>query len=693
MITQSAYTQVEQRGTLDTSHAQTLGIDASGIAAILNILTNMYSNPALAVVREYACNARDSHVEAGKHLVPIEVSLPTGLDPQLKVQDFGLGLSKDEILNTYAKYGSSTKRTSNELIGAMGIGSKSAFTVGNQFTVTGVKDGQKTVSLFALNAHGEPTVDILFEGPTEEPNGVLVDIGVENVQAVRDAAAQLFKTWDQGTVHVDGQRPFHVWTGSHNLGDDGYLVVSDHRLQYNESHVHIVMGGVGYKLNQSAIASLTYPVRSWLEDLSRSFAVFYVNVPIGAVDITPSREELRVTAHTTATLNDALTKLSKNLPKWINSEIESAETFTDAAVMVRKLKNVLGWGDYKGLVWKGKKFDTDRFQLQLPNFRVVSRGRYSENKQTKVDHTTHMSLDMDLDNTIVVTNVPEGKSSTVRRYTKAILLERNERENGENRVIASPHASENVHWFSYGNGGPVETIDFDDWRELGKSLMKRVGSTTASGAKAEATYEVHGETDELTASDIIALGEDVAYYDYKSYYPNGNSLAEEALEDYTVIMLGKGQRESTLVKRVPGTRRAGEVIREHASKILDGMTSTDKNLITNNRYLANVSHSHFNWLLARKDRITNKAILEHIRFHERAQKAAAADSARLKALQAAAATLGRTLDVGTVKEGLNMNHSLPILALYLQEQYTARRIATDVMWEDQLLNYVNNASI
>jgi hypothetical protein len=692
MITQSAYVQVSQRGTLDTSHAQTLGIDVAGIAAILNILTNMYSNPALAVVREYSCNARDSHVEAGKRHLPIEVSLPTAIDPQLRVQDYGLGLSGDEILNTYAKYGSSTKRTSNELIGAMGIGSKSAFTVGNQFTVTGVKDGRKTVALFALNAQGEPTVDILFEGETDEPNGVLVDIGVENIQAVRDAAAKLFYTWDQGTVHVDGERPDHVWVKTNNVGDGAYLLVAEGALNYDQSHINIVMGGVSYKLNQSAINSLTTPTRAWLSGLSRSHAVFYIDVPIGSVDITPSREDLRVTPTTTATVEKVIQALITNLPKWINAEIESAETFTDAAVQVRKLRLALGWTDYKGLSWRGRNFDTPRFQLSYPNYRVTRRGHYADSKVTKADRVTHITMDLDLSTLIVVTDVPAGKETTVRRYTKAILLERDESENNSKLVIASPESSEDVHWFSYGRGGPVESITFEDWRELGRKLLKT--SSSASGGRAEATYEVRGEDDNLTASDIIALGEDVAYYAYKTSFPYRDKIAEEALADLTVVMLSKGQREETLVKRLPGARSGKVVVAEHAETIIKGMTAADKEMVTNNRYLASVNSAQMNWLLANKDRITSRAVLKHIRFHEEAQKAAAADQERLRTLSRASQLSGISLDVRATTKANFVTESLPLLALYVSNSYQANSMVSDrAALNTHIIDYVNHASI
>src|SRR6266849_8491156 len=145
--------------------AHVMGIDAAGMGTVLSILSNMYSDGSLAVVREYASNALDSHIEAGNP-DPILITSPSFLNPTLTVQDFGTGLSGDEVLNVYAKYGASTKRGTNDQIGSFGIGAKSAFTVGGQFVVTAVKDSEKTVALFALNDDGAPTVNILASDPS-----------------------------------------------------------------------------------------------------------------------------------------------------------------------------------------------------------------------------------------------------------------------------------------------------------------------------------------------------------------------------------------------------------------------------------------------------------------------------------------------------------------------------------------------
>ena len=58
------------------------------LAHVFGILrSNLYSNKTLAVIREYSTNAYDAHVANGKADVPIEVTLPTVIEPTFQVRE------------------------------------------------------------------------------------------------------------------------------------------------------------------------------------------------------------------------------------------------------------------------------------------------------------------------------------------------------------------------------------------------------------------------------------------------------------------------------------------------------------------------------------------------------------------------------------------------------------------------------
>jgi hypothetical protein len=73
-----------------------MGIDEDAVDIIIDMVTELYSDREMAVVREYATNARDSHIEAGND-APIEVITPTELSPYLIIRDFGIGMSLSDI--------------------------------------------------------------------------------------------------------------------------------------------------------------------------------------------------------------------------------------------------------------------------------------------------------------------------------------------------------------------------------------------------------------------------------------------------------------------------------------------------------------------------------------------------------------------------------------------------------------------
>src|SRR5271170_2500066 len=100
-----------------------------------------YSDPIRAVIRELACNSSDAHEMAGTNSTPFEIHLPTPHEPDFWIQDYGVGMDDQEINDLFTMYGGSNKTDNNDVIGALGIGSKSPYSVTDMFTVVTTKDG------------------------------------------------------------------------------------------------------------------------------------------------------------------------------------------------------------------------------------------------------------------------------------------------------------------------------------------------------------------------------------------------------------------------------------------------------------------------------------------------------------------------------------------------------------------------
>lgn len=104
------------------------GISRDDEVHVLTMLRDtLYSDKPLAVLREYSSNAWDAHRDAGKVDVLIEVTLPTAMEPTLRIRDHGCGISLDDMLGRFLKAGASTKRGSNNTVGTLGIGRLSGF--------------------------------------------------------------------------------------------------------------------------------------------------------------------------------------------------------------------------------------------------------------------------------------------------------------------------------------------------------------------------------------------------------------------------------------------------------------------------------------------------------------------------------------------------------------------------------------
>ena len=91
------------------------------------IRKKIYNHPIRTMVQEYLSNAKDACIEVGKDSDAIEVTLPTSLNPQFCVRDYGVGMSDERVKDVFVRYGISTKRETNKQLGCFGIGAKSGW--------------------------------------------------------------------------------------------------------------------------------------------------------------------------------------------------------------------------------------------------------------------------------------------------------------------------------------------------------------------------------------------------------------------------------------------------------------------------------------------------------------------------------------------------------------------------------------
>jgi hypothetical protein len=331
---------IHKQGSLDPVETIGMTFDPTATAHILSVLTNLYSDPQLAVLREYSTNAYDSHIEAGIDR-PIEVTLPTPFLRELSIQDFGVGLSVDDLRNIYSRYGSSTKRGTNAQNGMLGLGSKSALTYAQSFTITAVKNGVRCVVAVSLNKEGIGQMDVIDTCATSDPNGVKITIPVKDVGDFASTARTFYSYWKPGTVLVNGSEPERH--EGDEITENLYLIRSN---SWHSVDSKVVMGNVAYPLTSRDFPDLS--------KIDRSGIVLYA--PIGSIDFVPSREALHMTEKTKTFLGREINRAYDEIVAYFEKEISQAENATQALVMARRCRTVVG---NAAIQWRGKDIPDD----------------------------------------------------------------------------------------------------------------------------------------------------------------------------------------------------------------------------------------------------------------------------------------------------------------------------------------------
>lgn len=304
-------------------------LDPAATAHILNMLrSGVYKDPKMACVREYWCNARDAVIEAGKDPSKhVFITLPNRYEPYLKIRDEGVGLSETDFRRVFRKYGASTKRESNETIGCLGIGSKSAFSYSDTYTVTAIKQGIKRVFIASVARNstakdGIGNLNRVLEIDTEESNGVEVSIPVKDTDFYDfQNKVQFFLSF----IPVD-QRPI-VRGINQSLIEiperEGKFSGANWKVT-SEGSSYAIMGGVPYNLDTRSM--------DLLDEQEKALIDIGVDIvfPIGSFEFAISREEMRYTELSQQVVKAELQKIIQSLADEIGKNFASAKNIWEA---------------------------------------------------------------------------------------------------------------------------------------------------------------------------------------------------------------------------------------------------------------------------------------------------------------------------------------------------------------------------
>lgn len=246
-------------------------IETNGVM-IKALTSRLYSNPIGSIVRELASNALDACPTS-----PMEISMPSALDPQFRIRDYGPGLSPQQMVEVFTRFGASTKRTTNTQIGGFGLGAKSPFAVVNSYAITSYHGGTRTSYLASITANGMPTLHQTGSAPTAE-TGLEITVPASDPSKWREALDQIH--FFEPSPLVDGDplfQPEVVYRGTN------FFVL-------RSGKPRIMVGPVSYPLDQMRINHHSVPP-------------FVLQFAIGELEVTASREEVVYSPATIALLD------------------------------------------------------------------------------------------------------------------------------------------------------------------------------------------------------------------------------------------------------------------------------------------------------------------------------------------------------------------------------------------------------
>lgn len=373
------------------------------------LFDNIYTKKELAVVRELLANACDAHVAAGTTHQPIEIHLPTNLEPWFQVKDFGTGLSEENVGSLYMDFGNSDKTHTNELIGGFGVGSKAPFCLTDQFTVISRHNGTAYTFQAFIQANGAPGCAKLEETATDEPNGlsiyVPITVDYDTEYAFQSALDQLLPYLPVAPVNDAGTPLLAPESQGTEYFPDvpGCLKAT---FKFNHSgygpQLHVVQGIVPYRVSEElriATAGLDGLSRTAKKLLNSPTLDLKIHAPIGSFKLAVSRETLALTATETSQLQNLIAGVIGHIAERLTEQLLSTKTWYEGATILDLTeilidRDQLAWSTHPGVARITLRWIDLYEAIRACDYDLNFRGVYTANKNKKGyghENATHLA--------------------------------------------------------------------------------------------------------------------------------------------------------------------------------------------------------------------------------------------------------------------------------------------------------------
>lgn len=538
---------VTKSGNLSGETIQ-MSLDENSIEHLQVLLSDIYSDVEMAVIREYACNAYDSHKAAGVNK-PIEITLPTVFEPTFICKDYGVGMSVDDIRNIYSKYGASTKRDTNEQTGMLGIGAKCALAYTDSFSVIGIKNGVKTTALVSKNEVGTGEFQIIDTSATDEPNGVTISVPVKSYWSFNSKAEDFFKFWSADSILVDGKTP-ETYDGL-EFGS-GVKIVKGLREDY------FVMGNVPYKIHDK---SARYGEEGIIPGRRTIGLVIPIN--IGDVTFTPSREELAYTKRTVDLINSYRESWKADLNAHIAKQISSLPTKGEALDIFYEWAAVYGEDKIARPYYKGFEIPHKFGNAKIWYLEVK---RYSVRSETDISTarliTPHRRWDNSIEKPLLVTGFAATSSitATIKNKVKKWMSDNTQFKT----VVFVDFDSSQMEWLS-----TFTQVSFEEISKI--KLPKKVSASTGSASISGQFKVANPKSQGWLSALSIDKKANVFYITPSKYGLTANEVPSQNIykvipDDSVVVFINAGS-ERNFLKKVPNAKPLSEYLIQEAKKL------------------------------------------------------------------------------------------------------------------------------
>ena len=294
----------QEKSSVTTNIAKSSSFKIQASAKAFEILSsNIYKNKIKAVIREISCNALDAHTMIGSD-APIEVHLPTHLEKWFSVRDFGPGIPEDKMEDIYTTYFYSDKNDTNDLIGGLGLGTKSPLCLADSFTVTNYRDGYKLVYTCFKNENKEPQISLLSKTESDEPSGLEVKLFVPShmIEEFEKNSVDVYRFFEK-TPNINNEDVASKIEERKMIWIENFCVATDRT-------VYIVMGNVCYEV------PISY-------DFNVPGKGLYIKADIGTVNFDPGREYVTLDEKSKDFIKGKISEFKKVVEKIADEELDA----------------------------------------------------------------------------------------------------------------------------------------------------------------------------------------------------------------------------------------------------------------------------------------------------------------------------------------------------------------------------------